>query len=66
MCRMCGETEETGTHVALVCPEEEWLGRRWSNWMQMGEKERWKRKKKEGDREVTIDLAEDFFANLNL
>ena len=32
----------------------------------MNEKDRWKRKEKDGDREVTIDAAEDFLASLNL
>ena len=42
------------------------LGRRWSSWKQIDEKERWRRKGKEGDREVTVDLVEDFSASLNL
>ena len=60
MCRMCGEAGETGDHIALTCPEGEWLNRRWSPWEQMDEKERWMRKEKDGDRVVVTDIVEDF------
>ena len=59
-CRMCREDQETGNHIALSCPEGEWLGRRWSSWEQMDEKERWMRKEKDGDRVVVTDIVEDF------
>ena len=65
-CRWCNAEDETGNHIAISCPQGEWLGRRWSTWEQMTEAERWKRKEKEGDREITIDLVEDFFARLDL
>ena len=62
--RDCGEEEETGSHIALVCRGGESRGRRWST-EQIDEKERWK-KEKIGDSEVTVDLVEDFFTWLNL
>ena len=65
-CRFCDEGQETGSHIAISCPEGEWLGRRWSTWEQMAESDRWRRKETEGDREITIDLVEDFFASLDL
>ena len=30
--RICGEAEETGAHVGLVCFENEGLGRRFGSW----------------------------------
>ncbi|RPB28010.1 hypothetical protein L211DRAFT_479351 [Terfezia boudieri ATCC MYA-4762] len=35
-------------HVALVCPADEWSERRWSSWKQAD------------DKEVVVDLVEDF------
>ena len=57
---------ETGRHVALTCVSGEWLGRRWSTWEQADDKKVWMRKRKDGDKEVTIDLVEDFFTKLDL
>jgi len=57
---------ETGRHVALVCIAGEWIGRRWSSWEQADDRNVWMRKEKDGDKEVTIDLVEDFFTKLNL
>jgi len=57
---------ETGRNVALVCIAGEWIGRRWSSWEQIDDRKVWMRKEKDGDREVTIDLVEDFFTKLNL
>jgi len=42
------------------------LGRRWSSWEQVDEKQRWMQKKEEGDKEVVVDLMETFFTNLSL
>ena len=40
---------------------EEW-GRRWSTWVQMDEKVRWRRVEKgPDDKEVVIDLVEEWF-----
>ena len=32
MCRQCGEAEETGAHVALICREGEGLGWCFGSW----------------------------------
>jgi len=65
MCRVCFNLE-TGRHVALVCTAGEWLGRRWSSWKQADDRKVWMRKRKDGDKEVVIDLVEDFFTRLDL
>ena len=65
-CRWCGEEIETGTHAAIVCHRGEWIGRRWSSWKEMDDRKSWARKEIQLDREVTIDLVEDFFHNLEL
>jgi len=64
-CRVCLNLE-TGRHVALVCTAGEWLGRRWSSWEQADDRKVWMRKRKDGDKEVVIDLVEDFFTRLDL
>ena len=64
-CRTCINLE-TGHHVALVCTAGEWLGRRWSSWKQADDRRVWMRKRKDGDKEVVIDLVEDFFTKLDL
>ena len=43
VCRWCGQEEESGNHVALICPAGEELGRRWSCWEQMDDKEKARR-----------------------
>ena len=73
-CRWCGETVETGTHAAVVCARGEWIGRRWSSWKEsanqtrkeMDDKKNWARVEIQNDREVTTDLVDDFFYNLEL
>ena len=51
-CRRCGRAEETRTHVALTCSENEELGRRFGSWEQVGDPERVFRKVKKGDQVV--------------
>jgi len=52
--------------VTLVCTAGEWLGRRWSSWEQADDRRVWMRKRKDGDKEVVIDLVEYFFTKLDL
>ena len=56
-CRKCGEAEETGAHMALVCFENEGLGRRFGSWEQA---KRWRKKVQKKDRVEINDLAESF------
>ncbi|KAF8416304.1 hypothetical protein EV426DRAFT_700104 [Tirmania nivea] len=65
-CRKCGEHPETGSHVALVCSHGEGRGRRWSTWEEVDVQKRWLKKVKDGGKEIIVDLAETFFANLDL
>ena len=62
---MCLELE-TGKHKALICGNREWLGRRWSSWGRMYECKLWLLMRKDGDKEISIDLVEHFFSKLNL
>ena len=52
---------KTGPHRAVGCMDAESFGRKWSTWKQMDEKNRWKTVEKgEGDKEVVIDLLEEW------
>ena len=52
---------EIGPHASVGCMDWEGLGRRWSTWGQMDEKNYWRRVEKgEGEKEVVIDLVEDW------
>lgn len=51
-CRYCEEIPETGKHIVLSCIAREWMGRRWSLWVQADERERWLRKRKDRAKEV--------------
>ena len=60
LCRRCAVLE-TGPHAAVGCMDGENFGRKWSTWGQMDEKNRWRRVDKcEGDKEVVIDLVEEW------
>ena len=60
---LCGRCAvlETGPHVAVGCMDGACIGRRWSTWGQMDEKNRWRRVEKgEGNKEMVIDLVEEW------
>lgn len=42
------------------------IRRRWSSWEQADDRKVWMRKKKDRDKEVVVDLVENFFTRLNL
>ena len=52
---------ETGPHAAVGCIDGENFGRKCSTWGRMDERNRWRRVEKgEGDKEVVIDLVEEW------
>ena len=60
LCRRCA-VPETGPHAAVGCMDGENFGRKWSTWGQMDEKNPCRRVEKgEGDKEVGIDLVEEW------
>ena len=60
LCRRCA-VPETGPPAAVGCMDGENFGRKWSTWGRMDEKNRWRRVEKgEGDKEVVIDLLEEW------
>ncbi|KAF8423062.1 hypothetical protein EV426DRAFT_717717 [Tirmania nivea] len=63
-CRICGRYDETGHHVALVCGEGEWLGRRFGSWEDIDSLKLVLRKEEVDGKTVTVDLAETFFGRL--
>ena len=65
-CRHCGEEIETGFHAGIVCGRGEWLGRRWSCWKEIDDREKWAKKEKDGDKKYTVDLVKEFFYKLDL
>ena len=64
LCRGCGRFEETGAHVALVCLENEKLGRHFGSWEQADDPNQVFKTIHKGDKMVTVDLAETFFGSL--
>lgn len=63
MCRRYGEAEESGAHMALVCIENEGLGRWFDSWDQIDDPARWRCKVQKKDRVEIVDLAESFLLN---
>jgi len=57
---------ETGKHVALACIAGEWIGRRWSLCEQADDKGVWMQKNMVEDKEVLVNLVEDFFTKVDL
>ncbi|KAF8427008.1 hypothetical protein EV426DRAFT_707233 [Tirmania nivea] len=63
-CRSCRKYEESGSHVALVCCEGEWMGRRFGSWEDIDRVKELVRKEMVDGKEVPVDLAEVFFSRL--
>ncbi|KAF8418352.1 hypothetical protein EV426DRAFT_700579 [Tirmania nivea] len=63
-CRSCGKYEESESHVALVCCEGEWMGRRFGSWEDIDRVKELVRKEMVDGKEVPVDLAEVFFSRL--
>ncbi|KAF8418411.1 hypothetical protein EV426DRAFT_707552 [Tirmania nivea] len=62
--RGCGRSEETGTHVALVCLEGEKLGREFGSWEEMDDLRRVTRRVRRDDKWINVDLAETCFGRI--
>ncbi|KAF8424974.1 hypothetical protein EV426DRAFT_701239 [Tirmania nivea] len=63
-CRACGRYDETGHHLALVCGDGEWLGRRFGSWEDADNPSLIRWREQVDGKSVTVDLAEAFFARL--
>ncbi|KAF8417330.1 hypothetical protein EV426DRAFT_706685 [Tirmania nivea] len=61
---VCGRYDEDGHHVALVCGQGEWIGRRFGSWVEVDNLKRVVVKERVEGKEVSRDLAEDFFGHL--
>ena len=59
----CGNAEEAGAQVTIVCVENGKLGRHFGSWEQIDDTRRVFRKVQEEDRVLTVDLAETFFSH---
>ncbi|KAF8416447.1 hypothetical protein EV426DRAFT_686075 [Tirmania nivea] len=63
-CRHCRKYEESGRHIAFVCGEGEWLGRRFGSWEDVDCLGSTVGGEVVGGRDTFVDLAESFFTRL--